>query len=70
MTDRLTDYINGQTRATICCIVDEGTPYCFICFYAFNPEVGILCFKSSAVTRHAAFMKKNPFIAGSFCPIS
>lgn len=57
-----------QNCASICCVDDTGRPYCFSCFFALNAEAGLLYFKSSAYSRHAVLMKKNPFVAGTILP--
>lgn len=68
MNESIIRFIQRQTCATICCIDELGNPYCFSCFYAFNPESGLLYFKSSATSHHATLMKKNPVIAGTIQP--
>lgn len=68
MNEIIKQYIQKQTCATICCVDELNRPYCFNCFYAFNSEDGLLYFKSSADSHHAALMKKNPFIAGTILP--
>jgi uncharacterized protein YhbP (UPF0306 family) len=68
MNETIIHFLQQQTCATICCIDEHGKPYCFNCFYAFNIESGMLYFKSSAASYHAALMKKNPFIAGTILP--
>jgi uncharacterized protein YhbP (UPF0306 family) len=68
MNENISDFLQKQTCATICCVDDQGKPYCFNCFYAFNSDLGMLYFKSSPDAYHSALMKKNPLIAGTVLP--
>jgi len=68
MNETIIQFLQKQTCATICCVDEQEKPYCFSCFYAFNPEDGLLYFKSSANSHHSELMKKNPFIAGTILP--
>src|SRR5665647_1153673 len=68
MNETIIRFLQRQTCATICCVDEQGNPYCFSCFYAFNREEGLLYFKSSAGSHHAALLKENPFIAGTILP--
>ncbi len=68
MNETIIRFLQQQTCATICCVDEQGKPWCFSCFYAFNYEEGLLYFKSSADSHHSALMKKNPFIAGTILP--
>lgn len=60
-------FLNAQTCATICCI-NEGMPWCFSCFYAFDPVHQLFYYKSSADTKHAALLLSNGQIAGTVLP--
>ncbi len=68
MNEKIIQFLQQQTCATICCVDEQGRPYCFSCFYAFNIEKGLLYFKSSIDSHHSILMKKNPFIAGTVLP--
>ena len=68
MNETIIQFLQKQTCATICCVDEQEKPYCFSCFYAFNPEDGLLYFKSSVNSHHSGLMKKNPFIAGTILP--
>ncbi len=68
MDEQIIRFLNDQTCATLCCTDDEGNPYCFNCFYAFDLQLGLLYFKSSADTHHARLLKNNPVIAGTILP--
>ncbi len=68
MNENITQFLQTQTCATICCMDEDNAPYCFSCFYAFNDYHGLLYFKSSADSNHSLMLKKNPFIAGTVLP--
>lgn len=68
MNEDIINFTRKQTCATISCINQNGKPYCFNCFYAFNSELGLLYFKSSPDTWHSNLIKQNPFIAGTILP--
>ena len=68
MEKRIVQFIQKQTCATICCVDEQGKPWCFSCYYAFNPEEGLLYFKSSPGSHHATVIKRNPLIAGTILP--
>lgn len=68
INETITRFIQRQTCASVCCIDEEGMPYCFSCFYVFNREEALLYFKSSSDAHHSGLMKKNPFIAGTILP--
>lgn len=68
MNEKIIQFLQQQTCATICCVDEQGKPYCFSCFYAFNIEKGLLYFKSSIDSHHSVLMKKYPFIAGTVLP--
>ncbi len=68
MNEVITGFIGKQKCSSICCINEEGSPYCFSSFYAFNDKEGLLYFKSSADTNHIKMMKQNPVVAGTVLP--
>ncbi len=68
MNDNIIQFIQKQTCATLCCVDEQGKPWCFSCFYAFNRADGLLYFKSSPDSRHSPIIKRNPFIAGTILP--
>ena len=65
MEKRIIDFLQGQRVATICCVDDEGKPYSFSCFYAFDVEGQLIYFKSSPTTHHAIFLNQRPFVSGT-----
>jgi uncharacterized protein len=68
MNEHITEFIKKQTVANICCISEKGTPYCFSCFYSIDRKKGLLHFKTSPTSNHAAMMLKNREIAGTILP--
>lgn len=61
-------FLEKQTCASICCIDEQGNPYCFSCFYVFNNGDGILYFKSALSAHHSPILLKNPVVAGTVLP--
>ena len=68
MNERIEKFIQQHTCASFCCMDKGPTPYCFSCFYAFNPEDVLLYFKSAADSHHSGLMKENRSIAGTILP--
>lgn len=68
MNDQICKFIAKQQCASICCRDKEGNPYCFNCFYAFDPSGMFLCFKSSMDTRHAKLLIGFNQVAGTILP--
>ncbi|SHF03259.1 PNPOx family protein [Flavisolibacter ginsengisoli] len=61
-------FMQRQTVASFTCIDEEGLPYCFTCFYAFDAENDCIYFKSSSSSKHAGLLQKNGNLAGSVLP--
>lgn len=68
MNEIIIHFLSQQTCATIGCSDEQGKPYCFNCFYAFNKEEALVYFKSSAETRHGQMMQKNKHVSGTVLP--
>ena len=68
MNENIVRFIQKQTCATLCCVDEQGKPWCFSCYYAFNSMEGLLYFKSSPASHHSSIMKKNLLIAGTILP--
>ena len=68
MNESIIKFIEKQTVATICCVDEQGDPYCFSCFYAFNNEKGLIYFKSSSNAHHSFLLEKKAVIAGTILP--
>ncbi len=70
VSDSISRFLSNQIFATVCCIDDTGLPYCFSCYYVFNPVNRLLYFKSSVETEHARYLSANPSISGTVLPHS
>ncbi len=68
MEQRIVEFIEGQTVATVCCVDGNNRPYCFSCFYALDKDRHILYFKSSSGTHHSALLNTNNAVAGTIQP--
>lgn len=68
MNENIIQFLQQQTCATICCVDNDGLPYCFSCFYVFNKETYSLYFKSSKDSNHSILLAKNPAVAGTILP--
>jgi uncharacterized protein YhbP (UPF0306 family) len=68
MNENIDAFIQEHTCANIACLDANNQPYCFSCFYAVDIQEGLLYFKSSTDTNHAAFLLSNPIVAGTILP--
>ncbi|MBI5373316.1 MAG: pyridoxamine 5'-phosphate oxidase family protein [Sphingobacteriales bacterium] len=68
MNEKIAEFIARQTCGNLACVDEAGQPWCFSFFYSFNAEAGLLHYKSSMDTRHAAILSKNPVVAGTILP--
>ena len=68
MHSAIVDFANKQKVASISCVDDHGFPYCFSCFYSFNPESGLLHFKSTESSYHCMLLMKRRQVAGTILP--
>jgi uncharacterized protein len=68
MNGHIIQFIKKQTCASVCCVNEQGSPYCFSCFYVFNSEEGLLYFKSSASAHHSTIVSNNFSVAGTILP--
>jgi uncharacterized protein YhbP (UPF0306 family) len=68
MDNIIIEFLEKQTCASICCLDEDNRPWCFSCFFIFNPGEGLLYFKSSPGANHSSMMKKVPLIAGTVLP--
>lgn len=64
----IADFIQQHKAATVCCLTETGSPYCFTCYYAFMPEQGWLVYKSGFGTQHEQCLKKQPAVSGTIVP--
>ena len=65
MDKSILHFIQNQKIVTICCSDGQANPYCFISYFAFNPEDKLLYFKSSASTYHVTLISQKPEISGT-----
>lgn len=68
LNESIERFMQAQKVATICCNDEQGHPYCFNCFYAFDKQSCLLIFKTSATSKHYEWISKNPGIAGTILP--
>lgn len=68
MDNDISDFLNTQTCATICVNDENGAPYCFTCFYAFDADKKVIYFKSSPGVYHVQLFGINKAIAGTVLP--
>lgn len=68
MHPNISRFLEKQTCASVCCVDEQGNPYCFSCFYVFNSREVVLYFKSSASAHHSPILLKNPLVAGTILP--
>lgn len=68
MNIQLIEFLQQQTTITVCCIDEDGSPWCFSCFYTLNSKEALLYYKSSDAARHTSLVKNNPLVAGTVLP--
>lgn len=68
MRKEILAFIRKNKIATLCCLDEQQKPYCFNCFYVFEPTRQLLLFKSSEHTFHTQCLSKNGEIAGTILP--
>lgn len=68
MNERIVGFLNGQKVACVCCVDDEGRPYCFSCFYAFDSERQLIYFKSGSGAHHSQLLLNHSSVAGTIQP--
>lgn len=68
MKNSIDKFINKQTCASVCCIDENNLPYCFSCFYSYDPDETLLYYKTTADSHHSGLLLKNPAVAGTILP--
>ncbi|MFI5186836.1 MAG: pyridoxamine 5'-phosphate oxidase family protein [Chitinophagales bacterium] len=68
MDKLITDFIEKQRCASVCCLDEDKNPYCFNIFYVFDKVERRLYFKSSPSSNHAGYLHLNKQIAGTIIP--
>lgn len=61
-------FLQQQKVASIACLSEQNTPYCFNAYYAFNEREMLLSFKSSPDTKHMQYLKACSSVAGTILP--
>lgn len=65
---KIIEFISKQTCGNLCCVAENGSPYCFSFFYSFDEQEMILYYKSSDDTKHSKILYKNQTAAGTILP--
>jgi uncharacterized protein len=68
MNENIVKFIEKQRVATVCCIDEDGSPYCFSCFFVYDKTNRFLYFKTSAASHHSSLLEKNRTVAGTIQP--
>ena len=68
MSQRIIDFIRKQTCGNLCCVDEQGNPYCFSFFYSFDEKEKMLFYKSSDETMHSEILHHNNKVAGTILP--
>jgi uncharacterized protein YhbP (UPF0306 family) len=68
MDKHIIDFIEKQKTATVCCLDDENSPYCFSVFYTFDKGEKCLYFKSSPSAHHSHYLLNRRKVAGTILP--
>jgi uncharacterized protein YhbP (UPF0306 family) len=68
MNEGIIKFIEKQRVATVCCVDEDGSPYCFSCFYVFDKSAYFLYFKTSPSSHHSSLLEKNAAVAGTIQP--
>jgi uncharacterized protein len=68
MNETIEKFIDKQRVATVSCIDEDGSPYCFSCFFVFDKAKACLYFKTSPSSHHTFLLEKNELIAGTIQP--
>ena len=65
MDERIVKFFKKMHLASICAIDDEGQPYAFSAFYAFDELNFSLLLASSDESSHVKFLKNSKLVAGT-----
>ena len=68
MNSDILNFIQKQKTASVCTVDEEYNPYCFSCYYAFDPVNALLFYKTHGASRHASLMLKKTEVAGTILP--
>jgi len=65
MDERIVKFLKKMHLASVCAIDDEGQPYAFSAFYAFDELNFSLLLASSDDSSHIKFLKNSKLVAGT-----
>ena len=65
MDERIVKFLKKMHLASVCVIDDDGQPYAFSAFYAFNEISFSLLLASSNESSHIKFLKNSKLVAGT-----
>ena len=65
MDERIVKFLKKMHLASVCTIDDEGQPYAFSAFYAFDELNFSLLLASSDERSHVKFLKNSKLVAGT-----
>jgi uncharacterized protein YhbP (UPF0306 family) len=68
MNQKIIDFLNKQTAASISCVNEINQSYSFSCFFAFNSTDKLLYFKSPESSYHSRMILQNPKVSGTIMP--
>ena len=66
--EHIDQFISRQTVASVCCTDAAGSPWCFSCYYSFEPHDHLLYFKSDLNTKHLGMLLQDNRVAGTIVP--
>ena len=65
MDERIVKFLKKMHLASVCAIDDDGQPYAFSAFYAFDELNFSLLLASSDESSHIKFLKNSKLVAGT-----
>ena len=65
MDERIVKFLKKMHLASVCTIDDDGQPYAFSAFYAFDEISFSLLLASSNESSHIKFLKNSKLVAGT-----
>ena len=65
MDERIVKFLKKMHLASVCAIDDDGQPYAFSAFYAFDEVNFSLLLASSDESSHVKFLKNSKLVAGT-----
>ena len=65
MDERIVKFLKKMHLASVCVIDDEGQPYAFSAFYAFDEVNFSFLLASSGDSSHIKFLKNSKLVAGT-----